>query len=99
MAFYEKQIYRKAKDGSWKCVKCDVEKLPCSEKFWRKSNSFEINSRVGEHTYLTFAGVNKNVSKAVTYFGNKEKVVRELITTSNVLPKSYIKKTPNWCFL
>lgn len=94
MAIYKKQIFLKTKKGIWKCQKCEIENISCSESFWRKNKLAEEKSQIGEHTYLTFGyskNGNKIVSKAVTYFGKNEKVVRELITTSNVLPKSYEK--------
>ena len=93
MALYKKQLFVKTRKGIWKCKECKIEKIPCSETFWKKSNLIEKKSQIGEHTYLTFVysknGCDKIVSKAITYFGKNEKVIRELITTSNVLPKSY----------
>lgn len=95
MGWYEKKVYKKQKNGAWKCVKCELERAPHDVGRWTQSGELEKKSSIGETTYFTRAktmsGINQKVIQARTYFGADEKVVRNLITTSSRLPKRYKK--------
>ncbi len=96
MGWYEKKDYIKTRDGKWKCVKCGIEKAPHEVGRWNQSCALEKKSSLGEKTYVdkvsTKSGINQKVAQTRTYFGDKEKVVRTLITTSNKLPQRYADK-------
>lgn len=96
MGWYEKKEFIKTRNGKWQCVKCGLEKAPHDVGRWEQSNKLEKNSSLGEKTYIdrlpTKSGINQKVAQTRTYFGNNEKVVRTLITTSNKLPQSYADK-------
>lgn len=91
MGLYQKDVFKKDKNGKWKKVKSTIEKSPHDVGRWSRSNEFEKRSSLGEKTFLNIAptrgGLNEKVVQARTYFGD-EKVVRTLITTSNKLPKT-----------
>ncbi len=96
MGWYEKKEYIKTRNGKWQCVRCGLEKAPHDVGRWEQSNKLEKNSSLGEKTYIdrlpTKSGINQKVAQTRTYFGNNEKAVRTLITTSNKLPQSYADK-------
>ena len=93
MGLFKKEVFKKDKKGNWKKVKSTIENAPHDYGRWAKSNELEKNSGLKERTYIKFSstrtGMNYKVTKASTYFGEDEKVVRTLITTSNKLPKNY----------
>ena len=100
MGWFEKKVYKKQKNGSWKCVKCELEKAPHEVGRWNQSGVLEKKSSAGERTSFfrekTRSGINQKVTKIRTYFGRNERVDRNLITTSNRLPKKWRDK---WNYL
>ncbi len=96
MGWYEKKVYKKKQNGAWTCVKHELEKAPHDVGRWAQSGVLEKKSSLGEMTKITKektrSGINQKVTKARTYFGENERVDRNLITTSNRLPKRYKKK-------
>ncbi len=96
MGWFEKKVYKKQKNGSWKCVKCELEKAPHEVGRWNQSGVLEKKSSAGERTRFfrekTRSGINQKVTKIRTYFGRNERVDRNLITTSNRLPKKWRDK-------
>ncbi len=92
MGIYLKKVLVKDKKGNWNCQSCKTEKVSHSPKFWNGSKKAEVKSSPNERTYLNFRrskSGNLQVSKATTYIGKNKKEVRELITSSNKLPKKY----------
>lgn len=93
MGLFKKEVFIKDKNGNWNKVKSQIEKAPHEVGRWNRSRELEKNSDLKERTYLkiipTRTGINSKVTKATTYFGDNEKVVRSLITTSNRLPENY----------
>lgn len=93
MGLFEKKVYKKDNKGNWKLVSSKVEKAPHDVGRWEQSRNLEKKSSLGEKSFIdkkpTFGGLSQKVTEIRTYFGNDEKVVRTLITTSNRLPKSY----------
>ncbi len=91
MGIYQKKVFKKNKKGEWECKSCKTETVSHDFNFWKKSFKTEQKSDFGEHTFLSLRNSKtsdkKFVSSATTYFGNDEKVVRTLLTTSNKLPK------------
>ena len=91
MGIYQKKVFKKNKKGEWECKSCKTETVSHDFNFWKKSANAEKKSDISEHTYLTLRDSKTNdkkfVTSATTYFGNDEKVVRTLVTTSNRLPK------------
>ena len=96
MGWYEKKVYRKKQNGSWNCVKRELEKAPHDVGRWNQSGVLEKRSSIGEKTQFTKektrSGINQKVTKVRTYFGKNERVDRNLITTSSRLPKRYKQK-------
>ncbi len=99
MGWFEKKTFVKDGKGKWKLVKSGLEKAPTDVGRWEQSLRLEKNSSLGERTFLNFAetktGINRKVVQARTYFGRNKKVVRDLITTSNSIPKHYERKKWN----
>lgn len=93
MGLFEKNVYKKDRNGNWRLISSKVEKAPHDVGRWEQSKKMEKNSSLGEVSYIdkkpTFGGLSQKVTRIRTYFGKDEKVVRTLITTSNRLPKSY----------
>ncbi len=97
MGLYEKQYYKKDKNGNWKPKGSPaIEKCPHDEGRWRQSCKLEEVKGLGEKTYLSFSstatGINRKVTQVRCYFGDGTKVVRKLITTANKLPKGHKAK-------
>lgn len=92
MGLYKKEVFKKDNKGNWKKISSSVEKAPHDVGRWNRSVELEKRSNEGEKTYFnvgsTRGELNEKVVSARTYFGNNEKVVRTLITTSNKLPKT-----------
>jgi len=93
MGIYKKTVYKRDRKGAWVKTDCRLEKAPHDVGRWKRSCQLEKYNNGGEITYLTTvntkSGLNQKVTQARTYFGKNERVVRDLITTSNKLPKGY----------
>lgn len=93
MSLYNKCVYKKDKKGKWVCVKSEIEKCSSDVGCWERSNELESKLKLGERTFYTKqptrSCVNHKVVQVRSYFGKDEKVIRNLITTSNKLPKGY----------
>lgn len=90
MGLYKKVVSRKDKNGKWECISCEIEKAPHDLGTWERNRELEKKSDIGEYSYYTIGttrtGLNKKVDRISSYFNNgNEKVVRQLITTSNKL--------------
>ena len=92
MGLYQKDVYKKNSKGNWVKTKTTIEKAPHDVGRWEQTQRLEKHSNLGEKTFFdsvsTKTGINQKVTQARTYFGNNEKVVRTLITTSNKLPRN-----------
>lgn len=90
MAIYSKKYYRKTKNGSWKLISESNER--CFSELGRWKRSCEMEQGTGDRSFLdvenTRGGLNKKVVRVRTYFSDGTKCVRELITTSNKLPRN-----------
>lgn len=94
MGLFNTKYYRKNNEGKWVLVKSKIEKAPHDIGRWNQNNHIERNSKYKDKTYFTTkptkSGLNQKVVKATTYFAEGDvKVVRDLITTSNKLPRNY----------
>ena len=93
MGIYKKETKVLNNNGKWVTVSTKLEKAPHDVGRWKRSCQLEKYNNGGEITYLTTvntkSGLNQKVTQARTYFGKNERVVRDLITTSNKLPKGY----------
>ena len=93
MGWYKKEVFIKDSKGKWRKKKSELESAPTDVGRWKQSCRLEKKSSLGEITYIdkvpTRTGINQKVIRARTYFGENEKVVRTLITTSSKLPKKY----------
>ena len=92
MGLYQKEVFIRDKTGQWNLKSSTIEKAPHDLGRWEQTRQLENNSNLGEKTYFDFAptktGLNQKVTRARTYFGKNEKVVRTLITTANKLPRN-----------
>lgn len=95
MGIYLRKLYEKDKSDNWKLTSTIFEKIPHTEKYWRKNQKAEEKSSLHEYSFFH---CQKNgdidnwiVDKVVTYFPNEIKVERELISTSNTIPKKFLK--------
>lgn len=92
MGLYRREVYKKNRKGDWVLKSSKIENAPHEYGRWKRSNELEKRAGGNDKTYLktslTRTGLNYKVDKATTYFGENEKVVRSLITTSNRLPKN-----------
>lgn len=93
MGLYKTKYYEKDRKGKWILTKEKIEKAPHDIGRWKQNNVIEKKSSFEDETYLiikpTKGGLNQKVVRITTYLDNKEsKVVRDLITTSNKIPKS-----------
>lgn len=95
MGIYRKKVYEKNEKGQYRLLSESFEKVSHTEKFWIKSQLQENKSNLHEHTYLTLQSSgeigNRAVVSAVTYFPYGIKVERDLMTTSNKMPKKLMK--------
>lgn len=93
MGWYIKEVFKKDNTGKWRKQSSELEKAPTDIGRWQRSCELEKKSSLKERTYLstmpTKTGINEKVTRARTYFGKNEKVIRTLITTSNKLPDRY----------
>lgn len=96
MGWFSKETYKRKPNGKWKLVKSEVEHAPTDYGRWKQSGVLEKKKSNGERTYVDFAptksGVNVKATQIRTYFSDDEKVVRNLITTSDRLPKKWRDK-------
>jgi len=93
MGIYKKETKVLNNNGKWVTVSTKLEKAPHDVGRWKRSCELERRYPNGERSFYDFkptkSGINSKVTQVRTYFGNNEKVVRTLITTSNKLPKGY----------
>ena len=94
MAFYRKEVFVLNKKHEFKKISESIEKVSCEPKFWKKSGNEERAFNSTCHTYLSFGTDShgkRYVYQAISFFGDKEKVVRTLITTKNYLSKRFLR--------
>ena len=99
MGIFRKQVYKKDSKGKWQVVKDTIVECPHDVGRWGRTIDLEKKNSNEGRTWLVVAptksGMNKKVTKAVSYFGSDEKYVRSLITTSNKLSKRDYEKYKN----
>lgn len=90
MAIYSKKYYVKDKKGRWKLESVSMER--CFSEYGRWKKSCDMEKGTGDKSFIDFkptrGGLNYKVTQVRTYFSDGTKCVRELITTSNKLPRS-----------
>lgn len=89
MAFYTKKYYVKDKNGRWQLKSETTER--CFSEYGRWKKSCDMEKKTGDKSFIDFmptkSGLNYKVTQVRTYFSDGTKCVRELITTSNRLPR------------
>ena len=90
MAIYLKKYYKKQSNGRWKLVSESTER--CFSELGRWKKSCDMEKSTGDKSYIDYEPtkgcLNYKVTQVRTYFSDGTKCVRELITTSNKLPRT-----------
>ena len=96
MGLYDTKVYRKDSKGKWRLHERKIDRAPHEVGRWQQNARLERESKTGDYTFYqsapTRGGLNQKVVRSVGYVGDREKIERNLITTSNKLPKSYKSK-------
>lgn len=92
---YEKTNYIKNNRGKWVKVQSEIIKNSMDYGRWLRAKEYDKQDNCSTYlvTVPTNSGMNRKVTRATSYFDNhNEKIVFDLITTSNRLPKKFKNK-------